>query len=222
MKYIVFSLYGKLKKYTNNILKNANIIPIVYPGWKCRIYYKDTNIDVINKLKEKGWETIEIKEDYINERDTINWCMIWRFYPLSENNEYTIIRDADSIVNTKEKMAVDEWIESGKTLHLMHDHRAHDGCLILGGMFGLKGSLPFNIKDKYIEYCKKMDSTVRRSMDQLFLRDNVWDLYKDDYISHGNTPKCLKKFNLVSKEFPVGKYNFFYKNLYFIGQRNVT
>ena len=44
-------------------------------------------------------------------------------------------------------MAVDEWIKSGKSLHVMRDHPAHripagtNQMSILGGMWGLKSKV---------------------------------------------------------------------------------
>ncbi len=94
MNYIIYSLYGHHKKYIDNILLNSELIPKIYPGWKCKVYYSNTDLSVIEKLKLKKWETIEIKEKYTNQREMINWCQSWRLYSLSDNNEYTIFRDA--------------------------------------------------------------------------------------------------------------------------------
>ncbi len=126
-------------------------------------------------------------------------------------------------MNTKEKLAVDEWINSKKKLHIMHDHVKHDQCVILAGMFGIKGKLFDDTKQEILNYIKNKnyDFKKRVQLDQLFLKDVVWKLCENNYISHGNTPGCFKKFGLISKKFPGKKYDFIYDNLSFIGQRNI-
>ena len=42
-----------------------------------------------------------------------------------------ISRDADSVLSKRESAAVQDWLRSGKTLHVMHDHHQH-GAPILG------------------------------------------------------------------------------------------
>lgn len=42
-----------------------------------------------------------------------------------------ISRDADSVLSARESAAVQDWLRSGKTLHVMHDH-PHHGVPILG------------------------------------------------------------------------------------------
>lgn len=47
-----------------------------------------------------------------------------------------IIRDLDSRPTLRERSAVDEWLASGKALHIMRDHPDHTEP-IMGGMFGV-------------------------------------------------------------------------------------
>ena len=46
-----------------------------------------------------------------------------------------IVRDADSRLNPRERLAVEEWIASGKRIHSIRDHPNHDRPLN-GGMWG--------------------------------------------------------------------------------------
>ena len=62
--------------------------------------------------------------------------MIWRFFPtLDSQVDAFMSRDLDSIIKMREVEAVAEWLESGKTLHVMRDHPAHS-VPMLGGMWG--------------------------------------------------------------------------------------
>ena len=67
--------------------------------------------------------------------------MFWRFFAHDETDcEYVVFRDADSRISKREKMAVDEWIQSGKSIHIMRDHPYHT-VPILGGMWGCRNGL---------------------------------------------------------------------------------
>jgi len=61
--------------------------------------------------------------------------MFWRFLPASDPDmDILIVRDTDSRLGLRERLAVNEWLESGKNFHIMRDHPQH-GTLILGGMW---------------------------------------------------------------------------------------
>ena len=64
--------------------------------------------------------------------------MIWRFFPtLDTQVDAFMSRDLDSIVTPREVKAVEEWVQSGKTLHTMRDHPQHNFPM-LGGMWGVQ------------------------------------------------------------------------------------
>ncbi|XP_047739361.1 uncharacterized protein LOC125178792 isoform X2 [Hyalella azteca] len=50
--------------------------------------------------------------------------------------ERFIVRDSDAQMSEREVAAVNEWMASGKAVHLMRDHPAHDAP-VMGGMFGV-------------------------------------------------------------------------------------
>jgi hypothetical protein len=81
----------------------------------------------------------------------------------------------DSHLTWREKAAVDEWIFSQKPFHLMRDHHHHD-TLILGGMWGgLKGKLPFSIKERALA---AQHQAAGKGGDQFFLTDHVWPVFQ--------------------------------------------
>ena len=47
-----------------------------------------------------------------------------------------VARDVDSRLSFREKMAVDEWVESGLRLHVMRDHPSHKNHPMAAGMWG--------------------------------------------------------------------------------------
>jgi hypothetical protein len=62
--------------------------------------------------------------------------MFWRYMINDDPTvDRFIVRDSDSIASYRERLAVNEWIMSGKKFHIMRDHYYH-GLPIMGGMWG--------------------------------------------------------------------------------------
>jgi 2-polyprenyl-3-methyl-5-hydroxy-6-metoxy-1,4-benzoquinol methylase len=164
---ISFSLYGDLPKYCIGAIRNAELAPKIYPGWKC-VFYCDIAVpeQIINKLKETS-EVIII--------DDPRWVGytkgMWRFFV---QDDYVIYRDCDSRLNEREADAVMEWIISDKTLHTIHDNINHTKP-ILAGLFGLKGGLK-DAKDKIIEWNEKHEWENYYGVDESILTDLLVDL----------------------------------------------
>jgi hypothetical protein len=180
MNYLSYSLWGDNPIYTIGAIKNAELWKIVYPDWQMIVYYDNTvPKDIILKLDELGVETIN--------NDTEIYGCFWRFLISDRDNcEYAVFRDCDSRISVREKMAVDEWINSKKSLHVMRDHPAHaipfgtDGLGILAGMWGIKGKvLPF--KEMILKFL--IGKTNYYGIDQTFLK-TVYLVFKNDKITH--------------------------------------
>ena len=62
--------------------------------------------------------------------------MLWRFFPtLDSQVDVFVSRDLDSVVKAREVDATEEWLQSGKALHVMRDHPFHHFTM-LGGLWG--------------------------------------------------------------------------------------
>lgn len=176
MNEICFSLWGTNKKYTVGAIENAKLAKIIYPGWKCKFYIGN---DITNDI-----ELELLKHDCIIEKiDSSGFIgLFWRFYGMGDDIEYFISRDADSRLSLREKAAVDEWIDSGKSFHIMKDHKHHQHNKIMGGMFGCKGGLFKNIKEMINKYV--INDVSERGPDQEFLWREIYPLIKDDNLTH--------------------------------------
>lgn len=113
--------------------------------------------------------------------------MFWRFAIADDPKvEAFIIRDTDSRINEREAGAVNEWLSSAKRVHLICDH-PHHTPVISGGLWGAKRGA---IKDinKLIDACPasnmESDRKVVYNSDQIWLRDVIWPMVKDDILIH--------------------------------------
>ena len=138
-KIISYSLWGDNPKYTIGAVRNAELTPIIYPGWVSRFYCGESVPTEIIKTLISLPNTEVIMMDVDGD-----WTgMFWRFYAC-EDSDIVLSRDTDSRLSLREKLAVDEWLSSDKDFHIMRDH-PHHTVPILGGMWGCRNGIIRNI-----------------------------------------------------------------------------
>jgi hypothetical protein len=142
MNYLSFSLWGDNPLYNVGAIRNSELIKEIYPEWKMMLYYD-------NSVPKETLNELEKNDVIIKNNTELNlYGMFWRFLASDiEDAEYVCFRDCDSRISYREYLATQEWIKSGKTLHVMRDHPAHripygnDQIGILGGMWGIKSKI---------------------------------------------------------------------------------
>jgi len=193
-----FSLYGNHPIYCRGAVANAKLLPEIYPGWKMRVYCgPEVAADLRRELEQLGCEVRVMPHVLGGEvaaeaydlpiapekpRSVLSpFGMFWRLLAAADRNaQYVIFRDCDSRINVREKAGVEAFLASGKTAHVMHDHREHRSS-IMGGMWGVKGGvLPLE------SLLTQWEFSGRRGDDQRFLSKKVWPLIKHDVLAHGN------------------------------------
>ena len=203
IRYVSYSLWGNNPLYNVGIIKNAEQMKKIYPEWKMVVYYNDTvPKDTIDKLSELDVDCVNLTGLDISPA-------FWRFFVSDRPNcEYAVFRDADSRLSQREKLAVDEWIKSGKGLHVMRDHPYHgipagnDMLGILAGMWGIKGGLI-----PMIELISRFPKSKENKYgnDQTFLK-TIYLSFGDDKVTHDEF--------FEKKPFPIPR-----ENGRFVGER---
>ncbi|MEO0417071.1 MAG: tetratricopeptide repeat protein, partial [Verrucomicrobiota bacterium] len=92
-----------------------------------------------------------------------------------------LVRDIDSVVNVKERVAVDAWLASDRYFHVLRDFISHTE-LILAGMWGGVGGV-FPDLNEVLSYFKPRQKPTE-TFDQLFLREVVWPSIKASVLQH--------------------------------------
>ena len=176
MNLITFSLFGDNPLYCQGAVENANTARVIYPEWTARFYVaQDVPEHYIEEIEDYGAEVVRCEKK--NSYDGLNW----RFRPLHDPDvEYWISRDADSRLSWRERNAVDEWMESDKSAHLLRDCHNH-GYTIMAGMFGINNKL---FHKRYGMLNLDNINANYREADQTVLQDNLWPLIKDDHVCH--------------------------------------
>jgi len=201
MKVIAYSLFGTSERYTINMLINAELAAKIYPDWKVWVYYDGTVYDnIINKLKQ--YSNVCLKK----QPTTRDWSrLMWRFYAYDDPEvECCIFRDADSYLSQREKDAVDQWLSTGKSIHIMREVYPGHNSKVMAGMWGLR-------KNNKIQSLAKMCTTYSNSnenayfMDQHFLNNTIYPLFDGDRVVHDGNSSL--RYNDATHEWPSMTYN---------------
>lgn len=176
-KTINFSIYGDNPKYLVGMTKNIELAKELYPDWIVRICYNETVPHYIQD-HYKSYDNVELV-DMSNQNLP---GMVWRFLPF--DSDVFIVRDSDSRLSKRDVSAVNEWLDSDKTLHILRDH-PHHNHKILGGMWGFKTTDNFNFETEIKKYFSEENYNLfQRMLDMNFLREVVYENYKDDSMVH--------------------------------------
>ena len=177
IKAVSYSLYGSDKRYTINALVNIDLCKKFYPDWQIHFYYDDSVPEVIIKEILKNNNCSIIKSRGINHSRA--W---WRFLSYDRSDIF-ISRDADSHITEREVDAVQEWIESGKSLHIMRDNVGHNNK-IQSGMFGLRRNDKLDSMKVIIG--NRISSIKHYGEDENFLNNYIYPIFAShkDFVVH--------------------------------------
>ncbi len=208
LKVISFCLWGSETRYNIGLIKNIKLASIFYPDWICWVYiHYLVSKDIFNFLLTcDNVKIITINDTSI----TPTKFMLYRFLPiLSYDVKYFISRDVDTRIQPREVLAVNEWLESNKSLHIMRDHPQHFPK-ILGGMYGIKCTDELSNLNwiDTIDYFFRVNDNKKD--DQDFLVTYIYSKFYNDRIIHDE----IKRYeSFECKSFPIP----FEKNGHFVG-----
>ncbi|CAG0896945.1 unnamed protein product [Darwinula stevensoni] len=157
-------------------LKNTSWVMRIYTNykpeipsqrdWMCGIQCNHSHVDfcLADRLPQLGNIT-RIQEE------GSTWRFLVGMDPLVD---IFVSRDSDSVVTSREREAVDEWLKSNSMIHVMRDH-PHHPWHILAGMWGAKTfmnrSLMANLT---VQMVLKTDLKHAYGFDQEILRLILW------------------------------------------------
>ena len=177
-KIISFSLWGDDAKYTSGALENLRMSKSLYQGWTCRYYIDENTVpeETVISLKEGGAELV-----YQGNRIKSFWHgLFWRFYAASDSTvDIMISRDCDSRLTERDRIAVEEWLNSNKDFHIIRDHIDHK-TKILGGLWGVRNGLLSHMDALIEQYC----CPYELDDDQRFLRRIIYPRVKRNCFVH--------------------------------------
>lgn len=175
---IAFSLWGHQVTYLWGALENLLAAPRLYPGWQVRLYLDDTVPTPVQAMLRELGADLRLQPS----GQTTRQKLCWRFHVANDPTVHRfLVRDIDSVLNARERAAVDAWLDSGETFHAMRDWWTHTDLMLAGMWGGIAGVLP-PITELLANYRPAAMETP--NVDQWFLRDVVWPLLRDDCLVH--------------------------------------
>jgi hypothetical protein len=178
---ISFSLFGDQPRYCETALLNVIVAARLMPAWVCRFHVDDSvPADVCDRLQSLGAQVVMMEPDV---RSRLSGLM-WRFLVMEDRfvDRY-LIRDADSLISTREAQAVHDWCISGKWFHVMRDYFTHTE-LLLAGMWGGCGGVFTGLIDSMERFVKSGNYLGDRVVDQHYLRACVWPTVRQSMLCH--------------------------------------
>lgn len=128
-----FVVYGNQKKYTHGILANLQLIQIAYPLWQVWIYYgSDVDDSILSQYRSYSNAVL------IPTNNTGAITKFFRYFPIDDPSvDVCMVRDADSRVNDRDQVCINDFVTSSHLFHIIRDHPNHSHK-IMAGMWGIK------------------------------------------------------------------------------------
>lgn len=177
---IAYSLFGTDRIYRRGALANAELAGELFPGWTCRIYIsQEVPAKLAERLTAAGADVVR------QERHHAFDALFWRFLPAGEPEvDAVIVRDVDARLTPRGKSAVDDWLASGKSLHIIRDHPQHKR-LIPAGLWGVRGGALSGIEERIAAFGKTAGFD-HRTVDGEFLERCVYADFVEDHFLHSS------------------------------------
>ncbi len=183
-KVIAFSLWGTSERYINGAIRNLLLAPDLYPGWEIWIYHDDSVPDKLCKTFIQLGAILhkQSQQDCHEQQDSLKQKLCWRFQVANHPDVgYFLVRDIDSVFSLRERLAVEQWLESDAWFHTIHDWWTHTDLILAGLWGGVANVLP-NVWQMVAEYSPTSQTTP--NIDQWFLRDCLWSYVKQSCLMH--------------------------------------
>ena len=177
---IVYTLWGDDPRYMVPLATNARILPHLFPGWTMRVYH-DAEVDPAY-LAERANDGVQLVSVTLPPGVPAHRRLLWRFEPIADPNVHRfLIRDADSLLTVKERVAVDAWLGSVCHFHTMRDWYTHTDLLLAGMWGGVGGILPSpgTLMSAYSQW-----RVETNHIDQDLLTETVWPVVRHSILIH--------------------------------------
>lgn len=177
-KVISFSLWGMEEAYTNGAIRNLLLANEFYPDWELWIYLDNSVSESFAKQLVELGAVLHHQPG----QQTLLQKLGWRFRAANDPDVgYFLVRDIDSVFSIRERLAVEEWLNSGCWFHTIHDWWTHTDLMLAGLWGGVANVLP-DLWDRVEQYQPAALATP--NIDQWFLRDQIWSYVRQSLLIH--------------------------------------
>lgn len=186
---ISMCLWGSNPRYTNGAIRNAQLAPVVFPGWTLRFYIPPPDakvptyripLNIESKLLSLGAEVRYTKLTYKDSKH----C---KFLVTTESDiDAFIIRDPDMRLTDRDAKVVAEWMASNKTVHCIRDNprELRAGEMLSHSLLGGKPNLFEQNTDSRLSSVIKRTLMNPNPFPYDTSTDGFWDVLKEQMLCH--------------------------------------
>lgn len=198
-KIISFCLWGASECYNYLMLENVLLAQRIYPGWVCYIFYNETCMPkIIDALQKQP----NVRLIFMSDKTSKASNMFWRFIPCFESDSIVLVRDCDSVLNERERAAVQEFEDSSCNFHIMRDSVYHKQK-IMGGMWGCRNGVLRPLYGQFHDFMNGVSfADDKRNLDQQWLDIYVYPLIQHTSMVHATD----NKYEAHTRGFPRTTY----------------
>jgi Flp pilus assembly protein TadD len=174
---VTFSLFGRNPCYLDGAIRNVALARVYYPGWTCRFHCDGTvPAEVRERLVADGAEVVMVPDAW----QALHGA-VWRYFVADDRSVRRFVsRDCDNRITGQERWAVERWIQSGRSFHVMRDHPYHAELILANLWGGFAGTMP---RMKTLLRTFPLRRTDRWS-DQVFAAAAIWPQMQGDVLIH--------------------------------------
>jgi len=158
-KVIAISLYNASSDHTWGVVRNAQLMPIIYPGWTLKVYtnrsliqegYPNVALDpetITPYISDRVIKTLQLLKAEVIFVDSITTKRIppqlWSYLVADEREiEVFLIRLADNRISEREFTVVNTWINSRRreSVFVIKDHPKYSNMTLIDGLWGARSN----------------------------------------------------------------------------------
>ena len=177
---IAMSLPDSDPVHTWGVVRNAQLVPVIFPGWTLHIYTSQnlTETQPMTQQQLSASNQSHIPEKIIKTVESLGAKVIlldaetsqtvpssmWHYLVADQPDvEVFLIRNPDERLTTRDRATIDDWMASEKVqiMHSIKDHPRHSNSTIIDGMWGAQLE-QFNSKFEKIS----MQNIIQNYMDE--------------------------------------------------------
>jgi len=158
------------------------IMPHIFPGWTLRLYHDATVPQDYLVQLAGGAVAVQLVSRTLPPGVPEHRKLLWRFDVIADPLvKRFLIRDADSLLSVKERVAVDAWLGSRHYFHAMRDWYSHTDLLLAGMWGGVGNVLPptETLMQAYTAW-----RVENNHVDQDVLAETVWPTIRESCLIH--------------------------------------
>ena len=190
---------GRNASYIWGVIRNAQLLPVFFPGWIMRIYV-NVNLTaprILARLSSfgKAIELVRVNRT-ISTRFSPEW---WSLLVADDTSlDYFVVRSPMGRLDDRDFDAVSEWIKASGdnsylAVHCLRDHKSHSNKPMVDGLWGGRPNVIQSLIKRSI--MSLAESHIPRNSDkpdvQSFLSDTLWPLVSNSSLSHDSV-SCEK------------------------------